>query len=322
MMTLPSTFAAGMTWGYPGKRGEWGTSAAAESMRLMRDRLGATWTTLAFCAYQSKAQSTTIGWRDAPTITDDELVWAIREAKKLGLKVIVKPMINVADGTWRAFIDFLYPDVAVEPKWSEWFAAYSEYLVHFAAIAEAEGADMFCVGCEQVKSDVMADEWRATIDAVRAVYSGAITYNCDKYQEDRVSWWDAVDVISASGYYPQGSWERELDRIERVVHAHGKPFLFLEGGCASRDGAPANPNDWAHEGAASEDAQDGWYRDMFAATAQRPWVGGFMFWDWKANLYAAEDASTNLDYGVFAKKAEATVRDAYADRLAGGAATV
>lgn len=311
MPTLPDGYVAGFTWGYPGKRDEWGTERAAASMREMRDRLGVTWVTLAFTALQAKAQSTEIAWREAPTVSDEQVAWAIREAKALGLRVCLKPMINVADGTWRAFIDFLDPDVPGEPTWGEWFASYTAYLTHFAALAEAEGVDLFCVGCEQVKSDARADEWRATIAAVRERYSGPVTYNCDKYQEDRVTWWDAVDVISASGYYIEGDWERQLDRIGAVVERHGKPFIFLEGGCASRVGAPLNPNNWALAAPASEDAQDGWYRDALAATASRAWVRGFTFWDWKAFLHAPDDAATDLDYGVFAKKAEATVREAY-----------
>ena len=70
----------------------------------------------------------------------------------------------------------------------------------------------------------------------RSVYDGIVTYNCDKYQEDHVGWWDAVDVISSSGYYPVDDWENQLDRIEPVVAASGKPFFFMEAGCRS-----ANP---------------------------------------------------------------------------------
>ena len=45
-----------------------------------------------------------------------------------------------------------------------------------------------------------------------------------------LNWWDCVDVISSSGYYPIQDWEQELDRIEAVVKAYHKP-VFL---CRSR----------------------------------------------------------------------------------------
>ena len=64
-------------------------------------------------------------------------------------------------------------------------------------------------------------------------YHGLVSYNTDKYQEDHVSWWDCVDVISSSGYYPIDQWEQELDRIEKVVQKFKKPFFFAEAGFAT-----------------------------------------------------------------------------------------
>lgn len=55
---------------------------------------------------------------------------------------------------------------------------------------------------------------------------GLVSYNTDKYQEDHVSWWDCVDVISSSGYYPIDQWEQELDRIEKTVLKYRKPFFL------------------------------------------------------------------------------------------------
>ena len=40
-------------------------------------------------------------------------------------------------------------------------------------------------------------------------YHGLVSNNTDKYQEDHVSWWDCVDVISSSGYYPIDQWEQK-----------------------------------------------------------------------------------------------------------------
>ena len=86
------------------------------------------------------------------------------------------------------------------------------------------------------------------IAAIRECYDGTVSYNTDKYQEDRVKWWDCVDVISSSGYYPIQDWEQELDRIEAVVKAYHKPFFFAEAGCMSRTGSKHVPNNWGIEG--------------------------------------------------------------------------
>ncbi len=320
-MTAPlpqalGSYVAGMTWGWTGVRGTWATDDAVESMRLMADH-GVNWTALAYSALQDTAQSTHVRFGDAPTLTDDEIVWAIREAKRLGLKVCLKPVVNVADGTWRAHIGFFDQDVPGEPNWGEWFASYREFILHAARIAAAEGCEMLCIGCEMVRADAREAEWRALIADVRAVYDGVVTYNCDKYQEDRLTWWDAVDVITSSGYYPVDAWQEQLDRIERVVEASGKPFFFMEAGCPSREGSPSRPNDWALPGGPSGAEQLRYYEAMFAACDERPWVRGFMLWDWPARLYSAADASVNSDYCPYGKPAGAFLRDAYRQRTGG-----
>ena len=300
----------GMTWGWVGTRGTWDTAEAAASMSAMADH-AVTWTALAYAAVQATPFSTDIPFRDEPTVTDDEIVAAIRRAHGLGLKVVLKPVVNCGDGTWRAHIGFFDWDVPGEPSWSDWFASYREFILHAARIAEAEGCAILCIGCEMVRADGQEAHWRRLIDDVRSVYSGLITYNCDKYQEDRVTWWDAVDVISSSGYYPVDSWEEQLDRIERVVEASGKPFFFMEAGCPSRTGSPEKPNDWALPGTPSGDEQLRYYRAMVGACRARPWVGGLMLWDWPVTLYTEQDAAGNDDYCPFGKPAGAYLREQY-----------
>ncbi len=304
-------YVAGMTWGWTGVRGTWATAAASRSMAAMVDH-GVNWTALAYAVEQATAQSTEMPWDQAPTVTDDEIVWAIREAKSHGLKVCLKPVVNVSDGTWRAHIGFFDWDVPGEPSWTDWFAAYTEFILHAARIAEAEGCEMLCVGCEMVRADSRETEWRKLIAAVRQVYGGIVTYNCDKYQEDHVTWWDAVDAITSSGYYPIDRWDAELDRIEKVVEASGTPFFFMEAGCPSRTGSPDRPNDWSLPGEPSGAEQLRYYRAMFAACDARPWMRGFMLWDWPPTLYAAEDA--NDDYCPYGKPAGDFLREAYSSR--------
>lgn len=317
-MTQLDGWIAGMTWGWGARRGQWTGPEAERSMSLMVERLGVTWTAITFFTLQDTPQSTEIRFREEPTVSDDEVRAAIRGAHARGLRVVLKPVVNCADGTWRAHINFFDHDVPCEPRWSEWFASYTEFVVHHARIAEEEGVAMLCIGCEMVQADRREAEWRELVRQVRAVYTGLVTYNCDKYQEDRVTWWDALDVISSSGYYPVDDWEAQLDRIAPVVRAHGKPFLFMEAGCPSRTGSPALPNDWALPGEPSEGAQREWYEAAFTAAGARDWVGGFVLWDWPARLYDEGDAARDDDYCVFGKQAERTVREFYASKVRTG----
>lgn len=309
-MKMPE-YIAGMTWGFMGVRGTWANDEARNSMEKMARTTAVNWTAIAFSALQATAFTTEIPYWDAPTVTDDEVKWAIRQAKSLGLKVCLKPIVNCADGTWRAHINFFDKDVPCEPKWSDWFRSYSAYILHFAKIAEETGCEMLCIGCEMVQTDRRENEWRQLIAEVRKIYTGLITYNCDKYQEDNVAWWDALDIISSSGYYPANDWEPQLDRIEKVVQTYGKPFFFMEAGCPSRRGSAAIPNDWTLVGVADQEEQVKFYEAMFTACAKRDWVQGFMLWDWPAKLYSREEAAVDDGYCVYGKKAESVISDYY-----------
>ncbi|MBO1752595.1 1,4-beta-xylanase [Actinotalea sp. BY-33] len=302
--TLPRPLPPGpfhaITWGWTGTRGTWTTPDAQDSMAAMAE-LGPTWVVLAYAALQDTAQSTEIHWREAPALADEEIRAAVTQARTLGLRVCLKPTVNCADGTWRAHIGFFAEDVPGEPTWDAWFDAYAEYVLHHAALAEELGVDLFCIGCEMVRADACEERWRRLAAEVRAVYRGPITYNCDKYQEDRLRWWDAVDVISSSGYYPTGTWTEHLARIAPVVARHDRPFLFIEAGCPSRTGSPHRPNDWSLVGAPDQEAQAAYLDEMLTAALGTPWVDGVALWDWPAHLYPAHEAAQNDDYCMYGK---------------------
>lgn len=307
-------FIKGMTWGWVGTRGEWKTKKSEKSMEEMVDTLGVNWTAIAFQAQQKTAQSTEINYKDDPVVTDEEVYWAIAKAKSLNLKVCLKPVVNCMDGTWRAHINFFDEDVPGEPSWTEWFKSYEDYILHYAKLAQEAKCEMFCVGCEMVQSDKREREWRNLIKKVREVYDGTITYNCDKYQEDRLTWWDAVDVISSSGYYPIGTWDKQIQRIEKVVKEHNKPFFFMEAGCPSRTGSSNVPNNWNHIGEVNAEEQNDYYKEMFAKLDEVSWFSGYALWDWPAELYKKEEAQNNTDYCVYGKKAEKTIKAYYSKK--------
>jgi hypothetical protein len=94
---------AGMTWGWVGSGEDWTAPAAIDSMEHLAS-LGGNWITIAFQGVQATAQSTAIRFGQSPLVEDEDVRMAIRRAHRLGLSVCLKPVINVADGTWRAHI--------------------------------------------------------------------------------------------------------------------------------------------------------------------------------------------------------------------------
>jgi hypothetical protein len=300
-----------MTWGFMAHKGEWLTREALRSFDTMVSALGIDTVVLPVLAWQDKAQSTDICFSSENTVSDDEVKVICARAHQKGLRVILKPMVNVKDGTWRAHINFFDVDVPGEPCWNDWFASYTAFMTHMAALAEEIDCFMFSVGCELVQSERREDEWRQLIKAVRGNYSGLITLNTDKYQEDRVHFWDAVDVISSSGYYPTGSWPVQIERISKVAQTYKKPLFFLEAGCPSHTGASLMPNNWERVAPADEQEQAAYYREFFSATTGLPWFYGWALWDWPANLYSEESARLDGGYCVYGKSAQQVIHTAF-----------
>ena len=299
----------GITFAPFPSRGMLASESAYKSVDAAIERTGANFIMLTPFGLQDNAQSETITWDK--TVSDDELIKMIDYIHGKGVDVAIKPTVNCSNGTWRAHINFFDKDVVCEPKWSNWFKSYSAFQCHYAAIAEATHCEMFVAGCEMVQSERRADEWRQVIADIRKVYSGPVSYNTDKYQEDNVTWWDAVDVISSSGYYPVDDWERQLDRIEPVVRKFNKPFFFAECGCMASVGSSHIPNNWELRGDVADKEQADWYEAMFSAIRKRDWVGGTCLWSWTDTLYDENAAKERNDYDVYLKEAEKVVEKYY-----------
>lgn len=299
----------GITFAPFPRKGMLADKCAYESLDAVIERTGADFMMLTPFGLQETAQSETISWE--ATVSDEELVDMINYIHSKGIRVAIKPTVNCSNGTWRAHINFFDKDVVCEPKWSNWFASYSKFQCHYAAIAEQTGCEMFVAGCEMVQSERRADEWRQVIADIRKVYSGLVSYNTDKYQEDNVTWWDAVDVISSSGYYPIDDWDRQLDRIELVVKKFNKPFFFAECGCMSSVGSSNIPNNWELRNTPAPQEQADWYEAMFSAIAKRDFVSGTCLWSWTHKLYSEEEAKEENTYDIYLKPAEEVVKKWY-----------
>jgi hypothetical protein len=298
-------FINAINFGPFASRGAFDNDTARESLRLMRERTSANCVILTPSGMQQTAQSEEIDFANEWVMPDDELRKTIEYARALGMETILKPTVNCMNGTWRAFINFFDNEVPPEPKWSKWFVSHEKFHLHYAALARETGCAMYITGCEMVMAERKAEHWRELIAKVRDAFGGPVSYNTDKYQEDNVTWWDAADVISSSGYYPFGSWETQLDRIAAVVKKFDKPFFFAEIGCMSATGSGQAPNDWTVGGGADNDEQARWYAEMFERTKARDWVGGYGLWSWQSDLSDADERG----YSLHGKAAETVVRE-------------
>ena len=302
-------FFSATTFGFMSPAGFTDDPASLESLRLMFEGTGSDTLLLPVAALQDHTYSTHIDWTTPDVMSEKDIRTCIAAARRLGKKVILKAMVNCRDGYWRAFINFFDTYVPCEPQWEDWFRSYTEFNCYLADIAQDMGVELFCVGCEMVGTDRKADLWRQLVAEVRKHYTGLVTYNCDKYQEHNVTWWDCLDVMSSSGYYPIDKLDEQFARIQAVKEKFDKPFMFMECGCPCREGSEFIPNDWTHGGAQNIDVQTRWYKAFLEALSRNEWIEGVGWWDWSARLYPAEKALTDSGYGVYAKPAEKLLLD-------------
>ena len=307
-------YIKGFTFSPFSKKGSLGNDEAYKSLEIMKNTTNSNFVIFAPCGLQKTAHSEEITFDGDRNVTDEELKDIVNYAHKLGLRTALKPTVNCLDGTWRAHINFFDEDVVCEPKWSNWFASYTKFQLHYAKMAQELGCEMFIAGCEMVNSERREAEWRKLIADIKQVFSGLVSYNTDKYQEHNVKWWDCVDVISSSGYYPITDWEQELDRIEAVVKKFRKPFFFAETGCMSVEGSSKVPNDWSIKAQVCPEEQAQWYETMLAAIAKRDWVDGIMIWSWTDRLYPEDRAMTMGGYDIYGKPAADVVERVFKEK--------
>lgn len=346
-------FLSGISFGYDLQRDDYYTEAPIESLEAMVEETNANTVIFAFHALQDEAQSIEIDYIGEHIPTKEGLKRLVDKARELNLNVILKPMLDCRNGTWRGHINFFDKDVPCEPKWSEWFKAYTEFQVYYAKIAQELNVDMVCIACEMVQTQRRETDWRACIAEIRKHYSGPLTWNCDKYQEDEVHFWDALDVISASGYYPITDWDKQLDRIQSVVEHYNKPFFFIECGCMTCRTSPAVPNSWIRfqnelQAAAKEmgitqkdkytldslsadqvdeeikelfrkvvdfEAQANFYRTIFEKCDERSFVRGFGLWDWEGKLrYNQDTVQYDGGYGLHLKPSAQVVKEYFSKK--------
>lgn len=303
-------FLNAYTYGFCEKQGFTKGGAWKESLKLLAGTTGCNAIILPVCAWQDHTYSVTMDSEHPDVMSAEDVRKVCAFARQLGLKVILKAMVNCRDGYWRAYIRFFDQDVPVEPGWREWFASWEAHVCRVADMAEENHAELLCIGCEMVGTDSRETEWRNLIGKVRQRYHGPITYNCDKYQEDKVSWWDAVDIISSSGYYPVGDMLKEFERIRIAVEKNNRPFMFMECGCPSREDSENRPNDWRFGKGLSLEAQRVWYQAFLEEIRRHPFVRGTGWWDWSATrLYPEYAGEDNNGYCTFGKPANRLLAD-------------
>ena len=141
---------------------EYDSTAGGTSRAALRDT-GSNWMGLLVTWYQQDASSNVIARHPDPNKdhTDARIRTAIRDAHSRGLQVMLKPHVDALNGQWRG--DFNPSNPAA------WFQSYTQFILHYAQIAQEEGVELSCMGTEfkTISGSANRDRWVAVINAIR-----------------------------------------------------------------------------------------------------------------------------------------------------------
>jgi hypothetical protein len=242
-----------------------------------------------------------------PTLSDDEVRGIVRKARQRGMGTILKLHVEALDsphggkGTWA-----LAP---VGGNWDGLFQSYTQFVLHYAAIAEQEGVDILVIGVEKNSMtdpgvagvDKPDRRWRDMIAATRCVYGGQITYSANlagSYDETycypcTITFWDALDLIGFELY--KGLTRNNLDpsvaqlqqsighilsqHVVPLAQRYGKRVLIPEINFYSFDGVNTSPIGASGSHPPDWDEQARLYTAVLQELSRNPaWFQGIVWW--------------------------------------------
>lgn len=257
---------------------------------------GAEWVQVVVTCYQEHFDSKEI-LATEKTPSDRSLRHVIRKAHSLGLKVMLKPHLDLLDESGTLCrSDIGFQNVA---DWRGWFREYLGFILRYAQLAQEESVELFCIGTELSFASQQTEFWiNELIPAVRSLYRGGLTYaaNWDEYR--RVGFWRELDYVGIDAYFPlaqevrpayetlKAAWRKWADEIEEWQKGLCKSVIFTEIGYRSCDRAAARPWEFSSSEAINLGIQSDCYQAALQALSGRSWCRGIYWWYWKATPHA------------------------------------
>lgn len=259
------------------------------------------------------------------TPTNEFLEQFIGQAKERNMNVMFRPIIDERNinpsNKWRGNI---------APKnVNTWFANYTKVMVEYASFAQAHELGGMCIGAELESMEPYGAQWLGMIDQIRSVYEGQLTYAYnhakDGYNPKRLEMAKGLDFVGIDAFFPLDAkagatvdqvveaWQPRIQVLQDVKAATGKEIIFAEYGAPARDTVFEKPYDDNSDVAVNDAAQETYFKALYAKNG--PWnvikggyIWGFGPWDVRD---VPDETQANSQYNIFAKPAEAVIREAY-----------
>ncbi len=276
-----------------------------ESLLFLKE-IGADYITVVPTWYQESRTSNQIYPSDNTPI-DSGVINIISVAKAMGYSVMLKPHLDVEDGSFRG---------ELEPSDIEaWFSSYINFILHYARLAQQTDVDMFCIGTE-LKNLSSRNEWIEITVAVRNTYQNYLIYAANWDEYPNVCFWEYLDFVGIDAYFPLAqsreatieeyleNFELWLYQVDNFQQGIGKDIIIPEVGFKSVRGSGVTPYDWQYAGIMDEESQAHAYRTILETLQRKSWLVGIYFWHWDPIL-----KQDSLGYTPYNKKAAEVLRE-------------
>jgi hypothetical protein len=227
------------------------------------------------------------------TVSDVDLATAIRQARANGMRTTLTLKLFIANpaNEWRGYYTPSDP--------TTFFATWTGFVDKYADLAQREGAWMLFVGSEFDQAQRYEGGWRAVIADARRHFHGLLSYEANHptlTRGNRVRFWDALDMIGVSAYFPLSNAERPtLDELKAGWHDSGgrdafatlrdtsawfkKPVIFGEAGYTATTYVGREP--WSmNMHTYAPDLQAAAYQALLETFDGQPWWAGVLWWVW------------------------------------------
>ncbi len=251
---------------------------------------GATDVVVIVNATQSNRLTSDIGLRPGISPALETVSRTLRQVREAGMRATLMPVVRFLERAPHEWRGTILPADGVEA----WFEAYGAFVLPLAEIAQQEGCERFIVGSELNSLEPFEREWRSLIAEVRRRFGGRVTYSANWDRGAQVGFWDALDELGMTAYFPlldgppgrstaeaiADAWERPRRKIRALAQAVAKPVLFTEVGYPSRSSARAKPWDDSRLAEVDLALQTALYQGFCDAFADEHLLQGYYVWNW------------------------------------------
>lgn len=240
------------------------------------------------------------------TPSDSAVKRIILLAKSMGYQIMLKPHLDVEDGSFRGNIQ--------PSNFTIWFQAYTNFIIHYAKIGQELNVDVFCIGTE-LKKISARPEWQTIIDTTRKIYTRRLTYAANWDEYTNVCFWGYLDYVGIDAYFPLAEnreatieeylenfqlWLNQIDNYQSRIE---KDVIITEIGFRSIKGSGYQPYDWQSLGIMDENSQASAYETILETLQRKTWLAGIYFWKWDPIL-----KDDSLGYSPYHKKASDVIK--------------